>query len=296
MLCKHPIPVNSILVPCGQCMNCRVNKKRIWVTRCALEASCHPYTAFITLTYDEKNLPKDENGVAVLNRRDPPLFFKRLRRAGLKFRYFGVGEYGDQTWRPHYHMLMFGLAPCDHGSGLDCNCKPCRTVRDHWGLGLTSNGVADRGSASYVAGYVTKKMTSSGDARLEGRPPEYSMMSRVPGIGNLAVWDVASALLRDFKASGPYERKDSDVLAAVDIDGRSMPLGKYLRDVLRVRCGRHKGANQATIDHMTGEFNGLVMRSVQNDRSVVAQYLSENEAALVRSQKRYDIFNRSKVL
>lgn len=40
-------------------------------------------------------------------------FFKRLRKDGLSFRYFGVGEYGGKTARPHYHIIFFFNDPID---------------------------------------------------------------------------------------------------------------------------------------------------------------------------------------
>lgn len=42
-----------------------------------------------------------------LNKRDVQLFLKRLRNAGFHFQYFGCGEYGDLSARPHYHLLIF---------------------------------------------------------------------------------------------------------------------------------------------------------------------------------------------
>lgn len=38
---------------------------------------------------------------------DVQKFFKRLRKSGLKFRYFGVAEYGGKRGRPHYHIIFF---------------------------------------------------------------------------------------------------------------------------------------------------------------------------------------------
>lgn len=52
-----------------------------------------------------------------LRREDIKNWIKRCRRKWeynhpekpLKFSYYGAGEYGSQTWRPHYHFQFFGL-------------------------------------------------------------------------------------------------------------------------------------------------------------------------------------------
>ena len=92
---------------------------------------------------------------------------KRLRRKAepLKLRYVGVGEYGEQTERPHYHLAIFGYPSCAYGrpritKSKNCQCKPCKEMQEAWKYGATLNGTLTKDSASYVAGYVTKKMTS----------------------------------------------------------------------------------------------------------------------------------------
>ena len=61
---------------------------------------------FLTLTYDDDHLPP--NGSLVKS--DLQKFFKRLRKnSGKKMAYFACGEYGEQTARCHYHVILFGL-------------------------------------------------------------------------------------------------------------------------------------------------------------------------------------------
>jgi len=65
-----------------------------------LESLCHEDNAFITLTYDNENLPEN----ATLVPKDLKDFQKRLRyHANIDLRFFSVGEYGEKTQRPHYH-------------------------------------------------------------------------------------------------------------------------------------------------------------------------------------------------
>lgn len=45
------------VVPCGKCSACINRKATVMVTRLNVEAQCHPYTLFCTLTYDNEHLP-----------------------------------------------------------------------------------------------------------------------------------------------------------------------------------------------------------------------------------------------
>lgn len=105
---------NYIEIPCGSCLECRLEYSRNWANRCVLEASMHDENCFITLTYDDLNLPlidgtNPETGEVTkfktLVKKDLQLFMKRLRsrldeKGGIKIRYFAAGEYGDASYRP----------------------------------------------------------------------------------------------------------------------------------------------------------------------------------------------------
>ena len=79
-----------VLLPCGQCIACRLNKSRDWATRCVLEAKMHDHNCFITLTYSEENCPHDGS----LQKADFTNFIKRLRKnTGAKIRYYAAGDY-----------------------------------------------------------------------------------------------------------------------------------------------------------------------------------------------------------
>ena len=46
-------------LPCGQCLNCKLNKAKEWAVRCVLEASLYDENFFVTLTYDDEHYPED---------------------------------------------------------------------------------------------------------------------------------------------------------------------------------------------------------------------------------------------
>lgn len=85
-----PYPGSTFMqVPCGQCVNCRLNHSREWAIRCTHEAQMWDQNCFITLTYNDENLP--EGGTLV--RKHLTDFFKRLRKhfTGRTIRYFACG-------------------------------------------------------------------------------------------------------------------------------------------------------------------------------------------------------------
>lgn len=71
-------------LPCGQCIGCRLERKRCWALRCVAEASLYPVNVFVTLTYDEAHLPADGS----LELGDFQRFMKRLRKVREKVRFF----------------------------------------------------------------------------------------------------------------------------------------------------------------------------------------------------------------
>src|SRR3954449_8205389 len=88
-------------LPCGQCIGCRLERSRQWAMRCVHENKMHPRSSFVTLTYDDKNIPP----AGSLSKRDFQLFMKRLRKSQSNpLRFFACGEYGETTHRPHYHV------------------------------------------------------------------------------------------------------------------------------------------------------------------------------------------------
>ena len=93
---------------------------------------------------------------------DVQKFLKRLRKAyKSKLRFFCAGEYGEQTARPHYHMILYGWEPKDlkqlykiHHNGYYTS----EWLEKLWGNGQIQIAQAVPETYRYVAGYVTKKM------------------------------------------------------------------------------------------------------------------------------------------
>lgn len=170
------------LVPCGQCVFCKLNESLDMAKRCMLETKFHKDNYFVTLTYDNEHLPFGpytdvETGEvsirATLYKKDVQDFMKRLRMkieraTGVKLdlSYLVCGERGEKFDRPHYHAILFGcpfddLKPYDKSD--PANGIPLFTSKfldETWGNGMCVVGNVDFESCAYVARYSLKKMTS----------------------------------------------------------------------------------------------------------------------------------------
>lgn len=100
-------PLQWHTVPCGRCAFCLSNRRSQWMFRIhhEMRTQVHPGW-FITMTYSDKYVPK-KDGVLSLRFRDVQLFLKQVRKAKYYCKYICVGEYGGDTQRPHYHILLW---------------------------------------------------------------------------------------------------------------------------------------------------------------------------------------------
>lgn len=176
-----------IKLPCGQCMECRLEHSRQWAMRCMHEKRMHKDSSFLTLTYADEYLPPD-GGLCV---RDLQLFMKRVRkRFGQGVRFYACGEYGEKDSRPHYHVLLLSHDFPDRkffsrGKRPGDDYYTSKTLQELWPMGHSLVGNVTFESCAYVARYITKKITGKvADDHYMGRSPEFVVMSRRPGIGH----------------------------------------------------------------------------------------------------------------
>lgn len=188
-------------LPCGRCSGCLMERRQLWSLRCRHEASCWDHNVFLTLTYSDDALPWHGS----LDRDHLTRFFKRLRSrvSGVQaapgsearpIRYFACGEYGTRSKRAHYHALLFNVRIDDarvYGKGSYTS----ELMSSLWPYGSHVIGSVTPASAAYVAGYALKKVKGAVERTLRyevvdfatgevvERVPEFSVMSRRPGIG-----------------------------------------------------------------------------------------------------------------
>lgn len=162
-------------VPCGKCIPCLSNKRQEWIFRLQQEYKHSTSAVFITLTFDPKHYPSDGN----LDKRHLQLYLKRLRKldGSNKLRYYAVGEYGTESGRAHYHLLLFNL---------EDTSKARLAWRDSKGnsIGIVHMGKVTQASIAYVTKYIIQPFT-----KVEGRTKPFATMSRKYGIGGKYLTD-----------------------------------------------------------------------------------------------------------
>lgn len=190
----------GILIPCGQCIGCRLDYSRRWADRMMLELETAKKGIFVTLTYNNENAhwsQFDEIGFpmyATLDKRDCQLWMKRLREhyKGVRIRFYLAGEYGTQTNRPHYHAIIYGLSlfdfddrRCIGRNNLGQQYYTSDVFQKIWNLGNVLITDVSWRTMAYVSRYITKKLTGEKAIKYAERnqDKEFSLMSRRPGIG-----------------------------------------------------------------------------------------------------------------
>lgn len=216
------LPPRVQVLPCGQCIGCRLERSRQWAIRCVHHAQCYEHNAFITLTYDPEHLETRS-----LDHRDWQLFMKRLRkfasielkkRVGLyqpdlpassrretrdggaesQISYYMAGEYGTKNRRPHFHACLFNYQFQDRKyystTSTTSKLYTSNTLNNLWGKGFTSIGDVNIQSAAYVARYIISKQTGPNawqyyqhidpdTGEIHDLRPEYNRMSLKTPIG-----------------------------------------------------------------------------------------------------------------
>jgi len=180
----------SIPVGCNRCAGCLLERSRQWAVRCEKEIQLNENNCFITLTIDDDHMVYGGAEHGILVPRDFTLFLKRLRKQyGSGIRFFGCGEYGTKSNRPHYHALIFGFDFPDkvyHSTKNGNILYHSDSLNNLWRNGNCLIGAATFESAAYVARYILKKRYGERSKYYtqEGVTPEFIRMSRRPGIGS----------------------------------------------------------------------------------------------------------------
>lgn len=205
MMCTRPrwLKAYDMFVPCGQCPSCRKQRATEWALRCENELSYHEWAAFVTLTYAPEALPANGD----VDKKTVQDFLKRFREriAPRRVKYYAVGEYGRDSYRPHYHLLVYGVKPCGHcwscrkpGEVGDDPDGDCLDLRRSWSFGFVDVGSVEPASIRYVVGYIEKSLFTRA---LKGHVRPFALMSR--GIGKRYCLDNHASIVRHLGVSVP---------------------------------------------------------------------------------------------
>lgn len=290
-----------IEIPCGRCTECKKSYARDWSVRCYHESLCHDVNCFLTLTIDSlankkfiENIEKSyKNGTNKyckhcqkgnkyfkypidysLNKVLIYDWLKKLRdtlyrRYKITVRYFGVGEYGSQNDRPHYHILLFGYNFPDckeyHTFNAELSKKGVQMriseeLTELWPYGYSYIEDLNMSACLYVAKYCMKKIKFFDSEDLYdyyyGREPEFLYMSkgncqsnRCKFIDNI-IQDRELKSLRDFNNKYCYYCNktrgglgfnwlwkylyDVKKLKYIVIDGKKFPIPKYYKNLINL--------------------------------------------------------------
>lgn len=294
---------NSILIPCGKCSGCRMDKAREWANRILLESKCYPEgdSWFITLTYDEEHLEKRCLNKSFIDpvtgqffpdnfsirKKELQDFMKRLRdRYGYKsLRFFGIGEYGSFSARPHYHLIVFGLhLPVSDlcfykNSELHNPYYNSDLISKCWPFGFSVLAPVTWESACYVARYTFKKL--DGEYQIyedNNMQPPFALMSRKPGIAK-PYYDLHPEILNKDK-----------IIVSTDKGSKQFPPPRYLESLFeiddpetwRIRHDTKKRVALARTDLTLQrtdlshkKYLEVLEKNFDKARSVLAQYRSK---------------------
>lgn len=340
MFCKYPQFVDrkksDALRRCGWCMPCRIRDAKNWKHRLVLESKSHVSNAFLTLTYADEHLPSS-NYIHVFKKRDPVYnvetqycrkfapfsvrpdhhrkFLNKLRyhynaQYGQTLRFFGVGEYGDESGRPHYHYALFNFPVC-LGPGAryigrrfhPCRCRVCSFLTDIWGKGNIFMGDLSNDSASYISGYVTKKLTSDkseySQGILKGRYPEFSRMSNKPGIASF----IADRIAYEVNFHELYYNQACPVPNFLVHNGKPFPLGRYLLGKVNEKLAIQKETSEK-LSEMEFEMRSLLLddedipldtKKIASSNLAIALQMV-NEGRVTNLETKHRMFSKGKTL
>ena len=137
------------------------------------ESQSHTNNSFITLTYNEEHIPKNNT----LKKSDFQKFMKRLRKkTKQKIKFYHCGEYGETNLRPHYHAILFNKKFDDEKwiPGIPKNLKVSQELEETWSInnnpiGFSIIGSVTFDSAAYVSRYIIKKQTGKGAQEINSK-------------------------------------------------------------------------------------------------------------------------------
>lgn len=294
MECLEPMYLkeSKTSVKCGRCPPCKKAKSRDWQFRLYIEHKKSKYSKFLTLTYDDDHIPFIvENGKYLTNLKKSDLqsFIKRLRHVQDKYhlehsncknmretrqkhpriRYYGVGEYGDQTERAHYHLIIFNLEPELHSQ-----------LNEIWRKGHVHIGTCNAKTIAYTMKYVLKQdIVQNPYSR---RQEKFSIQSKRPFLG--------------FQYLDTHKRYHITTQSTTvrDINGKKIPLPAIYRDKIFSRFTKEK-LNSELVKSMDDKFLKRELELVRK-LGVPEKYYVEELKNYIRKQTKLNRLKKDKNL
>lgn len=210
MKCSNPVIAKAIKdwVPCGKCNACLKVKRETWSHRLHVELKAAESAAFLTFTYAPEHLVFDiEKRTPALEKTHVQRLIMRIRNTERRkhkreaIRYYGVGEYGGDTMRPHYHLLLFNF----HQDTLG-------TIADIWGKGHVDIGKVEPASIAYVTGYIINE-----EGKLDEQVRQFPFTHMSKGIG------------KQFLTPARIKHHKQHLKLYAESQGNKFPLARYYK-------------------------------------------------------------------
>lgn len=291
-------------IPCGHCYACRLSYAADWATRLMLEKTYYPDDEcwFVTLTYDDEHLVTPEeyeytepltkymlahdikpkttiykndgtwNGTLIPEHvqtfiRDLRYMYKDNPR---KIRYYLCGEYGTETLRPHYHLIIFGAPFKDlYDCHIDKNFKECwkaQEIDKLWKYGtITQACHVEWSNCGYVARYCMKKVGDTWSikewAKL-GKSPEFVRMSRDIGFRYYEdhkdeIWATDSIIMKTVKGNIGSTKPPKAFMRKLEKED----IGKSQRIKMRRKWLAEKSTERQRLDTDYTDLEELIIKA-----------------------------------
>jgi len=176
---------------------------------------------FITLTYNEKNIPTTEDGHTYVSKLDAQKFLKRLRhrmKMPKDFKYYLASEYGPTTMRPHYHAVLFNLTTSDEMKARELIARAWSITdksKNTNSLGFIQVEKVNENRIAYVTGYCMDK-----DKNVNSNKKVFSLMSK--GLGK--------AYLDSLERVAWHKDRPLENMYYPIENGKKLALPRYYRD------------------------------------------------------------------
>lgn len=244
MKCFHPIKVRGQLVPCGRCAACQVNYSEAWKIRLTEEYKNCDLCLWLTLQYDDFNVPHTKSNFLTLSKSDVKQFFNSLRvfhtrHDNITLKYFLCAEYGSHTFRPHYHTLIFyyGLQQKSIIEQVDFKWRELERIRERF---WTKGCVVHKDFHNGVCGYVTKYVTKPQPVLLSDEPLlPFRFISRGIGISLLNKLD--------------FEYAQENLDFSFTYNGKKRVLPRYYQNKIAPHKGEVALLNECALHQLSDE-------------------------------------------
>lgn len=270
MLCISPLNIpkpngngsrDRITVPCGLCPSCLANRRLEWTIRIKEELKSSTSAHFVTLTYDDDNLPfANEHNTLVKS--DLQKFFKRLRKNGETVRYYAVGEYGTKTLRAHYHVILF-------------NCNNILNIEKSWKLGHLKVDRVEGASIHYVTKYHVNRTNYP-----EGSLPPFALMSKKPALGSDYIQRMSD-----------YHEGNINRAFYTEYGGKKQKLPRYYRDKLYTKFDNQLISQENAKQHNTREQEKFLAYQDSENPQSYFEYDSACKQEIIRTYKQKSNYN-----